>query len=83
MVHHVLAEFTINGTSRGNNVLALTDSADLNNATVEGTIAGIGDITNVTEGFALIDANNNSVDEEYYSEWDKCKESFENLIKCF
>jgi len=37
-------EFKINGTSRGNNVLALTDSTDGNNATAEGTIGALTDI---------------------------------------
>ena len=63
------AEFSINGTSRGNNVLALTDATDLNNQTLEATIAAIVDITNTTEGYALLDVDNNAVDEEYYSEW--------------
>ena len=38
------AEFKINGTSRGNNVLALTDSTDGNNATAEGTIGALSDV---------------------------------------
>lgn len=37
-------EFSINGTSRGNNVLALTDSDDLNNATAQGTIDAYTDV---------------------------------------
>jgi len=62
-------EFTINGTSRGNNVLALTDSLDLNNETAEGTVSGWTDINNTTEGYANIDIDNNGSDEYYYSEW--------------
>ena len=62
-------EFSINGTSRGNNVLALSDSADLNNTTAYATVDGWTTITN-TEGLRLIDINNDSVNEEYYSEWD-------------
>ena len=65
------AEFPINGTSRGNNVLALSDSDDLNNTTVEGTVAGWTTITNITEGYVLLDVDNNTVDEAYYSEWNK------------
>jgi hypothetical protein len=38
-------EFSINGTSRGNNVLALVNSLDLNNTTAELTISGYSDIT--------------------------------------
>ena len=61
-------EFPINATSRGNNVLALSDSDDLNNETVIATVAGWTTITN-TEGLRTIDVDNDSVDEEYYSEW--------------
>ena len=65
---YTYAEFSINGTSRGNNVLALTDSLDLNNETVTSTVSGWTGITNV-EGYANIDVDNNAVDEYYYSEW--------------
>jgi hypothetical protein len=65
------SEFVINSTSRGNNVLALADSTDLNNATAEGTVSGWTGITNLTEGYALLDVNNNGADEPYYSEWNK------------
>ena len=63
------SEFKINGTSRGNNVLALKDSADLNNATVVGTVAGWTGITLIWEGYRALDVNNDAVDEFYYSEW--------------
>jgi hypothetical protein len=63
------SEFKINGTSRGNNVLALKDSADLNNATVVGTVAGWTGITLTTEGYVGLDVNNDTTDEFYYSEW--------------
>ncbi|MEM1415954.1 MAG: hypothetical protein AAGH15_13685 [Myxococcota bacterium] len=63
------AEFRINGTSRGNNVLALSNGNDLNNNTAEGTVAAnIGDFTN-TEGLRSIDVDNNGTPEDYYSEW--------------
>ena len=65
------AEFSINGTSRGNNVLALSDSSDLNNITGEATVATWTTIANVTEGFVQLDVNNNGTDEDYYSEWNK------------
>ena len=65
------AEFSINGTGRGNNVFALVDANDLNNETIEATVATWAAITNVTEGFALLDVDNNASDEEYYSEWNK------------
>jgi hypothetical protein len=61
-------EFPINGTSAGNNVLALSDSTDLNNTTAWATIDAITDITN-TEGLRLIDISGDTVNEEYYSEW--------------
>lgn len=64
------SSFKINGTSRGNNVLALTDSTDLNNTTSIDTTSTWTTITN-TEGYANMDVDNNSVDEYYYSEWDK------------
>lgn len=64
-------EFVINSTSRGNNVLALADSNDLNNATAEGTVSGWTGITNLTEGYILLDVNNNGIDEPYYSEWNR------------
>jgi hypothetical protein len=64
-------EFSINGTSRGNNVLALSDSNDLNNETASGTVAGWTTITNETVGYVELDVDNNTVDEQYYSEWNK------------
>lgn len=65
------AQFPINGTSRGNNVLALSDSADLNNTTAVGTVAAWTTITNVTEGYVGLDVDNNTTLEYYYSEWNK------------
>jgi hypothetical protein len=64
------SEFKINGTSRGNNVMALTYASDLNNQTAEGTVAGWTSITN-TEGYRSIDVDGNSTPENYYSEWNK------------
>ena len=64
-------EFVISATSRGNNVLALADANDLNNATAEATVATWTGITNLNEGYVLLDVNNNTVDEPYYSEWNK------------
>lgn len=63
-------EFPINGTSRGNNVFALTHSTDLNNQTAEGTVSGWTTITN-TEGYRSIDVNNDGTPENYYSEWNR------------
>ncbi len=61
-------EFPINGTNPGNNVLALSDSNDLNNTTAWATIDAIVDITN-TEGLRLIDISGDGATEQYYSEW--------------
>ena len=65
------AEFKINGTSNGNNVLALVDSTDLNNDTAEGTVSGWTTIVNETEGFVALDVDNNAATEDYYSEWNR------------
>ena len=65
------SEFRIPSTDRGKNSVPLTYSDDLNNQTVIGTIAALADITNVTSGFNLIDVDNNAVDEQYYSKWDR------------
>lgn len=71
------SEFKINGTARGNNVLALSDATDLNNQTAADASpesAGVSQwtsITNLTEGYALLDVDNNATNESYYSEWDR------------
>ena len=62
-------EFLINGTARGNNVLALADAADLNNTTVVGTVATWDKFANDNEGYIGIDVNNDLADEYYYSSW--------------
>ena len=68
---YTFSEFSINGTSRGNNVLALTDSADLNNTTSLGTVAGWTTIDNTTVGYNAMDVDDSGANEYYYSEWDK------------
>lgn len=66
----VFTEFSIGGgTNRGNNVLALNANSDLNNQTAELTIGAIVDITNANQGYVGIDADGNSVNEFYYSQW--------------
>ncbi len=65
------SEFGINGTSRGNNVLALNDASDLNNTTGAGTVSGWTTISNTTEGYVLLDVDNNAVNEAYYAQWNK------------
>ena len=54
----------------GNNTAAVFTSGDLNNTTVEATIDGWDTITN-TEGLRKIDVDDDSVDEDYYSEWNR------------
>jgi len=64
------SEFKINGTARGNNVMALTYASDLNNQTAIATVAGWNTITN-TEGYRLIDVDGSAPTENYYSEWNR------------
>jgi hypothetical protein len=63
------SEFLVNGSARGNNVIALNYAADNNNQTAVGTVAGWTDITNTSEGYNAIDVDANGADEFYYSEW--------------
>ena len=66
----VYSEFFIGGgTNRGNNTLALTANTDGNNATIAATIATWTDIVNSNEGYVGIDADGNTVNEFYYSNW--------------
>ncbi|HEX9817710.1 MAG TPA: hypothetical protein VGA89_02350, partial [Patescibacteria group bacterium] len=70
--NYTYQEFSINGTARGNNVLALADSSDLNNATESGTVSGwSADFVN-TEGYVAIDVDNDgniTGEDHYYSSW--------------
>lgn len=66
----IYTEFSIGGgTNRGNNVLALTANNDLNNNTIDATIAGWDTITNASEGYVGLDANADTTNEFYYSNW--------------
>ncbi len=67
--NNTFAEFSINGTARGNNVLALSDSSDLNNATASGTVATWTTIVNSKEGYSALDVDNDGADEFFYSNW--------------
>jgi hypothetical protein len=62
-------EFSINGTNNGNNVLALSDSTDLNNSTSVATVATWDDVVNQSEGYTLIDVEADAVPEDFYSRW--------------
>jgi hypothetical protein len=70
-LNNTYAEFQIQGTARGNNVLALSESTDLNNPTVEATIATYDKFQNSVEGYDNANDVDPTVDpEEYYSRWD-------------
>jgi hypothetical protein len=74
------AEFSVT-LATGNNVAAIFTAADLNNDTVEATIAGWTDIVNV-EGYQLLDiAGDGSADEPYYSEWDQASRTKKQLYE--
>jgi hypothetical protein len=75
------SEFKINGTSRGNNVLAMTYVSDLNNQTPAATVATWTDITNTTVGYNGIDVNNDGTDEFFYSEWNRSTRSINDLYE--
>ncbi|MCX8003424.1 MAG: hypothetical protein N2688_00460 [Burkholderiaceae bacterium] len=75
------SEFRINGTSRGVNVAALTFADDLNNQTAVGTVAGYSDVTNLSAGYNLIDVDNNTVTEPYYSRWDRGSRSINQFYE--
>jgi hypothetical protein len=78
----IYTEFFIGGgTQRGNNVLALNANADINNETAVGTIGAIGDVSNLNEGYTGIDADGDTVDEYYYSEWDLGAQSKNNFYE--
>src|SRR3989338_612234 len=65
------AEFKINGSSRGNNVLALSDTADLNNDTSGAVIQTYDQFVNDNVGYdASQDIDLDTVNEAYYSRWD-------------
>jgi len=66
---YTFSEFLVNGSARGNNVIALNYAADNNNLTAEATVATWTDITLTTEGYNAIDVDANTVNEYYYSKW--------------
>jgi len=68
------SEFRIGtGTSRGNNVLALQYVDDPNNITPWSSMIGapFTSISLHTAGYVGIDVDNDTIDEYFYSEWDK------------
>lgn len=78
----VYTEFFIGGgTNRGNNVLALTANTDGNNQTAAGTIATWTDIVNDNEGYVGIDADGDTSNEFYYSDWELGAQSKNNFYE--
>lgn len=74
------AEFSINATANGNNVLAVSDTIDLNNTTAPGSlynsvttsfVSPFSTISNLTTGYIGLDVNNDSTNEFFYSQWDR------------
>jgi len=63
------AEFNVT-MGLGNSVAAIFTNEDLNNTTLDTTVAGWTTITN-TEGYQLIDLNNGDGDQPYYSQWNR------------
>jgi len=66
------SEFKINGTSRGVNVLALTDSTDLNCTTVNSTVIGAtwdSEFSGEDLGYEAFDVNGDGSNEEYYGKY--------------
>jgi len=77
-------EFSVNGTSRGVNVVALTSwGDDLNNTSLVGalTAAPYTNVALITAGYKGLDVNNNTVNEFYYSEWDLAGASVLNFYE--
>jgi len=74
-------EFRINGSARGNNVIALTQSTDLNNQTPSGTVAAWTSILNENEGYVGVDADGNGSPEFYYSSWELGSQSVSDFYE--
>ena len=67
---YTYGEFIVSFATEGNNVLALSESVDLNNETLINSVSGWTGITNTNEGYVGIDVDNAGGNEFYYSEWD-------------
>ena len=64
------SEDNIPGAQEGNNVIALSESPDLNNQTNDSIVATWNGIVNTNEGYIGEDVDNNGSSEFYYSMWD-------------
>jgi hypothetical protein len=73
------AEFSLTA-GLGNSTAAIFTSVDLNNATLAATIATWSDIVN-TEGLNLLDVDGDSINEEYYSQWDRASRTITQLYE--
>lgn len=73
------AEFSLTA-GLGNSTAAIFTANDLNNATLEATIASWNTISNV-EGYQGIDINGNGADEFYYSQWNRATFSINDLYE--
>jgi hypothetical protein len=65
------SEFRIPATGRGENTVPLLYAGDLNNTTPIAIVAAWTTIVNVTAGWNQIDVNQDTSDENYYSEWNR------------
>lgn len=79
-------EFQISATNRGNNVLALSDSDDLNNATAYATIDAVADITITPSSGSsplLQDISGDGTDEEYAWTFDRGAQTINTVYEYF
>lgn len=74
----VYSEFGISASSRGNNVLALSESNDLNNATAAGTVAAY--TVSKVEGYQLLDIPADGSSDPFYIQWDRESEANNNAV---
>lgn len=80
---YTYSSFRIPGMSRGENVVPLTFALDLNNTTAYALMSGVPytNITNTSAGFNSIDVDDNAVNEDYYSAWDRSTNSVNDFFE--
>lgn len=71
----------INGTERGKNYMFLDTEDDINNNTARATVALLSGISNLNEGRVGIDADSDTVDEFFYSNWTYGANSINDLYE--
>ena len=80
--NYAYGERKVNGSKLGINTVAISGGdTDLNNQTASATVAGWTDITNTSVGYNGIDVNNDTVDEFFYSEWNRAARSINDLYE--